>query len=81
MTAGASELMSSLYALRAQAGAVRTHAERQRRLSVAARMAAFQCEVSEEIEKLASGPANAPALPPPQPQPDFAASCHFPDPT
>ena len=52
MTADTVDLLTSLYALRSQAGVVRTHAERQRNLTVAVRMATFQGEVSEEIERL-----------------------------
>lgn len=64
MSADAVDLLTSLYALRSQAGAVRVHAERQHLLSVAARMANFQEEVSDEINKLQTeeAPARVPEL-------------------
>lgn len=52
MSADTVDLLTSLYALRSQAGVVRTHAERQHNLTVAVRMATFQEEVSDEITRL-----------------------------
>ena len=50
MSADAADILTSLYALRSQAGVVRTHAERQHRLTLAADLAAIQIEVSQLIE-------------------------------
>ena len=61
MSADAVDLLTSLYALRSQAGVVRTHCERQRNLSLAARLAGIQEEVSDEIDRLQKEEAPAPA--------------------
>lgn len=53
MSADTADLLTSLYALRSQAGVVRTHAERQHVLTLAAKLATIQEEVSELIETTA----------------------------
>lgn len=58
MSADTADILTSLYALRSQAGVVRTHAERQHKLSIAARLATFQEEVSDLIEVTAKAESN-----------------------
>lgn len=50
MSVETADILTSLYALRSQAGVVRVHAQTQRKLSVAAAMADIQEQVSGLIE-------------------------------
>lgn len=63
MSADACELLTSLYALRSQAGCVRSHSQRMKLLGLTSRMATIQEELTSEIEKLSGQPASAPEAP------------------